>query len=67
MPKRPHPDPMPLAAIVAELMARAERGPLPAWEPDAAAPVRRRYRPRYIHPGQLPFQFPEEAPDGNRP
>ncbi len=60
MPKRQHPEPMPLAAIVAELVARAEQGSPPAWKPDAAAPVRR-YRPRYILPGQLPFSFQGDA------
>ncbi len=59
------PEPQPLAVIIAELVARAERGPPPAWKPDGAAPVRRYRPPRYIrHPGQLPFRFPEEAPGG---
>lgn len=66
MRKRPPPEPTPLAAIVAELVARAERGPRAAWKPDAAVPLGRYRLPRTIrHPGQLPFRFPEEAPDGN--
>jgi hypothetical protein len=66
MPKRQHPEPPPLAAIVAELVARAERGPPPAWKPDDATPMPcyrlRHYKP--VHPGQLPFRFPEEETDG---
>jgi hypothetical protein len=65
IPKRPHPEPTPLAAIVAELVARAERGPPPASEPDAAAPVCRYRPPRcFRHPWQRSFRFPEEGPDG---
>ena len=64
MPKRPRPEPMPFSAMIAELVARAERGPPTAWEPNDAAPVRRYRPPRYFrHPGQLPFLFPKEPPD----
>lgn len=63
MPKRPHPEPTPVAAIVAELVARAERGP-PTWKPEPGAPVARYRSPRYpLHPHQLPFHFPDQ-PDG---
>ncbi len=65
MPKRRHPEPQSLAAIVTELLARAERGPLPPWTPDPAAPAQRYRSPRYArHPGQLPLRFPEKVPDG---
>jgi hypothetical protein len=65
MPKRQHCEPTPLAAIIGDLVARAERGPRPAWKPDATAPVSRYRPPRYFrHPGQLPFRLPEEPPDG---
>jgi hypothetical protein len=58
MPKRPQPEPTPLAAIVAELVARAERGPPPPWTPVAAASARRYRPPRYIrHPWQLSLPF----------
>ena len=67
MPKRPPPDLTPLAVLIPPILARAIEGPRAAAQPVAAVPVRR-YRSRYyIHPGQLPFQFPEEAPDGSRP
>jgi hypothetical protein len=67
MPKHPLPEPPPLAAIIAELVVRAERGPRPGSEPVATAPVRRYRPPRYIgHPGQLPLRFPDERPDNSR-
>jgi hypothetical protein len=58
MPKRPLPEPTPIAPLIAELVARAKRGPPPARKPDAAAPLCRYRPPRTIrHPGQLPFSF----------
>jgi hypothetical protein len=64
MPKRPPPDPMPLAVLIPPIVARAMEGPRPAWKPDAAAPVCR-YRPRryFRHPGQLALPIPQKEPD----
>lgn len=63
MPKRPHSERPSLAAIVAELVARAERGPPPAWKPEPGAPVARYRPPRDVqHPGQLLLRFPEPPP-----
>lgn len=56
-------EPTPLAEIVAQLVARAERGPAPS--PVAAATLLPRYRPRYFrHPLQLALPFPTDDPDG---
>jgi hypothetical protein len=63
MPKRQHPEPTPLAAIVAELVARAERGPPPAWKPEPGAAVACYRPPRFApHPGQLEIPFDEAKP-----
>ena len=62
MPKRPLPDPT-LLAIIAELIARAERGPPPAWKPEPGATVARYGSPRFArHPCQLEILFHLFAP-----
>jgi hypothetical protein len=65
MPKRPPPEPTPLAVLIPPIVARAMEGPRPPAEQEDPAPARR-YRPRRYppHPHQLPFRFPEQPPDG---
>ena len=65
MPKRPQPEPTPLAVLIPPIVARAMEGPRPPAEPIAATPVRRYRPPRYVrHPGQrmLPFADAEPVP-----
>jgi hypothetical protein len=61
MPKRPPPEPTPLAVLIPPIVARAMEGPRPPAEPEDSAPAIDRDA---IRPARTSYLFaPEPPPD----